>query len=135
QRDKSSPGTILMIEETIVIQRPRRLDVRRDRKTKGISLLPAQGLHAGKDDSQFSQAKKERPMTRHFSIARLSLALLAVLALAGPAAAERQGKQVPFRGSLEGLATATPRAPPFVAVNVEGSGNATQLGRFDVSNS
>ena len=72
-------------------------------------------------------------MMRHSSIARLSLALLALLALAGPAAAERQGKQVPFRGRLEGLATATPLAPPFVAVNLEGSGNATQLGRFDVS--
>ena len=72
-------------------------------------------------------------MMRHSSIARLSLALLAVLALAGPAAAEGQRKQVPFRGRLEGLATATPIAPPFVAVNLEGSGNATQLGRFDVS--
>ena len=72
-------------------------------------------------------------MMRHSSIARLSLALLAMLALAGPAAAERQGKQVPFRGRLEGLATATPIAPPFVAVNLEGSGNATQLGRFEVS--
>ena len=73
-------------------------------------------------------------MTRHNSIARLPLALLAVLALAGPAAAERQGKQVPFRGRLEGIvATVTPLTPPFVAVNIEGSGNATQLGRFDVS--
>ena len=72
-------------------------------------------------------------MMRRNSIVRLSLALLAVLALAGPAAAERQGKQVPFRGRLEGIATATPLAPQFVAVNVEGSGNATQLGRFDVS--
>ena len=73
-------------------------------------------------------------MTRHSSIARLSLALLAVLALAGPAAAERQGKQVPFRGRLEGTVTSvTPLTPPFLAVNGEGSGNATQLGRFDVS--
>ena len=74
-------------------------------------------------------------MMRPNSIVRLTLALLAVLALAGPAAAERQGKQVPFRGRLEGLATATPLAPPFVAVNLEGSGNATQLGHFDVSSS
>ena len=59
-------------------------------------------------------------MTRHYSIARLTLALLAVLALAGPAAAEGQRKQVPFRGRLEGIATVTPLTPPFVAVNIEG---------------
>ena len=75
-------------------------------------------------------------MTRHFSFARLSLALLAVLALAGPAAAEGQGKQVPFRGRLEGIvATVTPLTPPFVAVTLEGEGHATQLGHFDVSSS
>ena len=75
-------------------------------------------------------------MTRHSSIARLSLALLAVLALAGPAAAEGQGKQVPFRGRLEGIvASVTPLTPPFVAVTLEGEGHATQLGHFDVSSS
>ena len=74
-------------------------------------------------------------MTRHYSIARLALALLAVLALAGPAAAEGQRKQVPFRGRLEGIATATPLTPPFVAVNLEGEGHATHLGHFDVSSS
>ena len=72
-------------------------------------------------------------MTRHFSIARLSLALLAVLALAGPAAAGGQEKQVPFRGELEGVATVTPRTPPFVFVNIEGSGHANQLGNFEAS--
>jgi hypothetical protein len=70
---------------------------------------------------------------RRNSIVRLSLALLAVLALAGPAAAEGQEKQVPFRGVLEGVSTVTPRTPPFVSINVEGSGHATQLGHFDVS--
>ena len=77
-------------------------------------------------------------MMRHNSIVRLTLALLAVLALAGPAAAGRQRKQekqVPFRGRLEGIATVTPLTPPFLAVNVEESGNATQLGHFDVSSS
>jgi len=78
-------------------------------------------------------------MMRHSSIARLSLALLAVLALAGPAAAGKQGKhekQVPFRGRLEGIVTTvTPLTPPFVAVTLEGEGNATQLGHFDVSSS
>ena len=75
-------------------------------------------------------------MTRHNSVARLTLALLALLALAGPAAAERQGKQVPFRGRLEGnVTTVTPLTPPFVAVTLEGEGHATQLGHFDVSSS
>ena len=72
-------------------------------------------------------------MTTHYSAARLTLALLAVLALAGPAAAERQEKQVPFRGRLEGVATVAPLTPPFVSINVEGSGQATQLGHFEVS--
>ena len=75
-------------------------------------------------------------MTRHSSLARLTLALLAMLALAGPAAAERQGKQVPFRGRLEGnVTTVTPLTPPFVAVTLEGEGHATHLGHFDVSSS
>ena len=75
-------------------------------------------------------------MTRHYPIARFTLALLAVLALAGHAAAEGQEKQVPFRGRLEGIvATVTPLTPPFVAVTLEGEGNATQLGHFDVSSS
>ena len=75
-------------------------------------------------------------MTRLNRISRLTLALLALLALAGPAAAEGQRKQVPFRGRLEGIvATVTPLTPPFVAVNLEGEGHATQLGHFDVSSS
>ena len=75
-------------------------------------------------------------MTRLNSIVRSTLALLAVLALAGPAAAERQGKQVPFRGRLDGIvASVTPLTPPFVAVTLEGEGHATQLGHFDVSSS
>ena len=72
----------------------------------------------------------------HNSILRLTLTLLAMLALAGPAAAgrqRRQEKQVPFRGQLEGVATVAPRTPPFVSVDIEGSGHATQLGNFEVS--
>ena len=72
-------------------------------------------------------------MMRQDSIVRLTLALLALLALAGPAAAEGQEKQVPFRGRLEGVATVAPLTPPFVSINVEGSGQATQLGHFEVS--
>ena len=72
-------------------------------------------------------------MTRHSSIARLTLALLAVLALAGPAAAKGQEKQVPFRGGLEGIATVAPLTPPLVSVTIAGGGHATHLGHFDVS--
>ena len=41
-------------------------------------------------------------------------------------------KQVPFKGRLEGAATITPGTPPFVSVLIEGTGNATHLGRFIV---
>jgi hypothetical protein len=40
------------------------------------------------------------------------------------------GEQVPFKGRLEGDVTRTPLDPPFVAVLVEATGNATHLGRF-----
>jgi hypothetical protein len=66
-------------------------------------------------------------MKRHSLAASLALAFLALLGLAGPAAA---GKQVPFKGSLEGDVTVTPLAPPFVMVDVNATGNATHLGQF-----
>jgi|SRR5687768_3317331 len=47
--------------------------------------------------------------------------------------AERSGgpaKAVPFKGQLEGTATVTPLDPPFGAVHVTATGNATHLGRF-----
>ena len=75
-------------------------------------------------------------MMRHNSIVRLTLTFLAMLALAGPTAAGTQGKQekqVPLRGRLEGIATFAPLTPPFVSVNLEGGGQATQLGNFEVS--
>ena len=75
-------------------------------------------------------------MTTHYSAVRFTLALLAVLALAGPVAATGKEKQVPFRGRLEGnVASVTPLEPPLVAVTLEGEGHATQLGHFDVSSS
>jgi hypothetical protein len=40
--------------------------------------------------------------------------------------------EVPFKGRLEGTATITPGTPPFVSVSIEGTGNATHLGRFTV---
>ena len=69
-------------------------------------------------------------MKRRSLAAGLALAALVVLGLAGPVAA---GDQVPFKGSLDGVATVTPRTPPFVFINIEGSGHATQLGHFEVS--
>jgi hypothetical protein len=68
-------------------------------------------------------------MKRHSSAAILVLAVLAVLGLAGPAAA---GEQVPFKGSLDGVVTITP-APPFLSVLVDATGNATQLGHFTLA--
>ena len=67
-------------------------------------------------------------MKRHSPAASLALATLVVLGLAGPADA---GEQVPFKGRLEGVVTTlTPLQPPFMFVRVEGTGNATHLGRF-----
>jgi hypothetical protein len=46
----------------------------------------------------------------------------------------RGGSELPFKGILEGTATITPRTPPFLSVSIEGTGNATHLGRFTVEN-
>ena len=66
-------------------------------------------------------------MKRYSSAAGLALAVVVVLGLSGPAAA---GEPVPFKGSLEGDVTVTPLTPPFVAVDVEATGEATHLGNF-----
>jgi hypothetical protein len=57
----------------------------------------------------------------------VALAVLGVLALAGPALA---GERVPFKGSLGGDVTVTPLTPPFLQVDVEATGKATHLGQF-----
>ena len=49
--------------------------------------------------------------------------------LAGGVAA---GKEVPFKGRLEGVVTITPLTPPSASVLIEGTGTATHLGRFTV---
>jgi hypothetical protein len=68
-------------------------------------------------------------MKRYSPAAGLALAVAVVLGLASPVAA---GEQVPFKGRLEGDVERTfiPGDPPRVFVDVEGSGNATHLGRF-----
>ena len=66
-------------------------------------------------------------MKRYSSAAGLVLAVVAVLGLAGPAAAQ---VQVPFKGSLEGEAVSIVTEYPYRHVLVEGTGEATQLGEF-----
>src|SRR3989442_712374 len=56
-------------------------------------------------------------------------AMFLTAALAGPVA---PGEKVPFKGSLQGAATIAPLAPPLISVVIEGTGNATHLGRFTV---
>jgi hypothetical protein len=62
---------------------------------------------------------------------RLHLSSMAVLGLvfgfAGPVTA---GNQVPIRGTLEGTETVTEFVFPLETVDLKGTGNATQLGRF-----
>jgi hypothetical protein len=61
-------------------------------------------------------------------VMRPSLIAVALLfSLAGPASAT---EQVPFEGALDAVVTITPINPPVVSVLVEGTGNATHLGRY-----
>jgi hypothetical protein len=69
-------------------------------------------------------------MIRQSFAPRLLLSALAVLALAVPAAA---AQEVPFKGTLDGVVTASPIAPPIFLVEIEGGGNAAHLGNFTVS--
>ena len=66
---------------------------------------------------------------RHSSATRFALAVLTVLGLASQSVA---GKQVPFKGSLDGVVTTT-GTPPIVSVNVDATGNATHLGHFTLA--
>ncbi len=62
---------------------------------------------------------------------RLRLSSVAIVALmfsfVGPVAA---GDAMPFRGTLEGTETVTQLVFPLESVDLKGTGNATQLGRF-----
>jgi len=66
-------------------------------------------------------------MKRFSSAASLALAIVVVLGLTGPVAAQ---VQVPFYGRLVGVDIGTPQVPPLVSVRVTATGNATQLGAF-----
>jgi hypothetical protein len=65
-------------------------------------------------------------MKRRMFAASLALAVVAVLGLASPVAA---GEQVPFHGSLEGERVAF---VPGVYAQINASGNATQLGQYEL---
>ena len=71
----------------------------------------------------------KRSMRAVRAIALVSAIVAGTLGLAGTATA---GDQVPFSGSLSGTVTVTPIAPPIASVLIEGTGLATQLGRFSV---
>ena len=69
-------------------------------------------------------------MKRHTFAAGFVLAGLLILGMTCPISA---GEPLPFKGSLEGrLASRTPLDPPFVFDVFEITGNATQLGEFDL---
>jgi len=59
--------------------------------------------------------------------ASLALAVVAVLALAGPVAA---GEHVPLKGGYEGEDIGTLVVPPIASARVTAAGNSTQLGNF-----
>ena len=69
-------------------------------------------------------------MNRFSVPAGLALAVVVVLGLSSHVTA---GEQVPFKGGVEGVDIVTPLTPPFVAVEVTATGNATQLGKFTLS--
>jgi hypothetical protein len=61
---------------------------------------------------------------------RLSVSLLAVLALVGTVAAPVAADDVTFKGRLAGAVDVTPLDPPLASVLITATGNATQLGSF-----
>jgi hypothetical protein len=63
----------------------------------------------------------------------VALAAFAVLGIAGPVPA---GEQVPFKGRLEGVVVISPvpgGPPTLVDVLVTATGNATHLGKFEIT--
>ena len=68
-------------------------------------------------------------LRRSFAVS-FALAIVVALGLAGPALA---GEPLPFKGSLEGRhVSRTPLVPPFVFDVFEATGQATQLGQFEL---
>lgn len=65
------------------------------------------------------------------SLSSASLSIASSEANATGAGVLSNDQEVPFKGRLEGTATITPGSP-FLSVSIEGTGNATHLGRFTV---
>jgi len=69
-------------------------------------------------------------MKRHLFTTKFTFALILVAGLAGPAAT---GEPVPFKGRFDGeLSSRTPIAPGVVFDHFDITGNATQLGQFEL---
>jgi hypothetical protein len=66
------------------------------------------------------------------SLSSASLSIASSEAKVTGAGVLSNAQEVPFKGRLEGTATITPGTPPFLSVLIEGTGNATHLGRFTV---
>ena len=66
------------------------------------------------------------------SLSSASLSIASSEAKVTGAGVLSNNQEVPFKGRLEGTATITPGTPPFLSVLIEGTGNATHLGRFTV---
>jgi hypothetical protein len=69
-------------------------------------------------------------MKRISIAASFALAVVAVLGLARPVAAQ---VQAPFFGRFAGVDIGTPLVPPILSVQVTATGNATQLGNFKLT--
>ena len=65
------------------------------------------------------------------SLSSASLSIASSEAKVTGAGVLSKDQEVPFKGRLEGTATITPGSP-FLSVSIEGTGNATHLGRFTV---
>ena len=65
------------------------------------------------------------------SLSSASLSIASSEANATGAGVLSNDQEAPFKGRLEGTATITPGSP-FLSVSIEGTGNATHLGRFTV---
>jgi len=78
----------------------------------------------------FAGCSQPMTPTSPTSLSSASLSIASSEANATGARVLLNDKQVPFKGRLEGTATITPGTPPFLSVLIEGTGNATHLGRF-----
>ena len=65
------------------------------------------------------------------SLSSAGLSIASSQANANGANVPSNDQEVPFKGRLDGTATIT-GGPPFLSVSIEGTGNATHLGRFTV---